>query len=164
MNDKLKLTTEEKIARYQAAADNEKYEAEMVWQTFSAFLLAQTIFLAFILQSSFAKDNLVKFNFGTNIAALFGLLICLPWMISFYRSMAFFNYRSKQAKITEPEGWDLLNGGSVNEQYYRKIRWIPKRISKYFTTRCSVALLIWFFIGIYITIIILTGPWILVKI
>lgn len=149
-----------KIARYQVAADNEKYEAEMVWQTFSAFLLAQTIFLAFLLQSSFAKNNLITYNFGTNVAALFGLLICIPWMISFYRSMAFLNLRSKQARLAEPEGWNLLVGESVEEHHYKISKLIPDKIAKKFTTRCSVALLIWFFIGIYLIIICLSGPWI----
>jgi len=154
---------EKKIARYQAAAENEKYEADMVWQTFSAFLLAQTIFLAFLLQYSFGQNYVVHYALGINIAAIFGLLICVPWMISFYRSMAFFNLRATQAKFAEPEGWNLLNGESVEEKQFTVSKKIPKRISKYFTTRCSVALLIWFFIGIYILIILLSGPWILLK-
>lgn len=147
-----------RIARYQAAAENEKYEADMVWQTFSAFLLAQTIFLAFLLQSLFGQNYVVHFAFGTNIAAIFGLLICVPWMISFYRSMAFFNLRSKQARSAEPEGWDLLKGESVDE-HFKISNWVPQSVARKFTTRCSVVLLIWFFIGIYSLIIILSGPW-----
>jgi hypothetical protein len=149
----------EKISKYLAAAENEKYEADMVWRTFSAFLLAQTIFLAFLLQSTFGKNYVIAFYFGTNIAALFGLLICIPWMISFYRSMAFFNLRVAQSRAAEPEGWNLLNGEGVNKKYFKIPKWIPKKIAKRLTTRCSVVLLIWFFIGIYITIFIISGPW-----
>ncbi len=147
------------IAKYEAAANNEKYEAEMVWQTFSAFLLAQTIFLAFLLQSSFAKENMIKFDLGTNVAAIFGLLICVPWMISFYRSMAFLNLRSEQARLAEPESWNLLSV-SVEERHYKIAKWIPNKVAKKLTTRCSVVLLIWFFVGIYLIIFFFSGPWI----
>jgi len=154
---------EKQIALYQAAAECEKYEGEMVWQTFNAFLLAQTIFLAFLLQSSFGKDYVVKFELGTNLAAIFGLLICIPWMISFYRSMAFLNLRHKQAKSVEPTGWDLLTKEPVGMKHFIILPAVSEKIVKWFTTRCSVLLLIWFFIGMYITIIILSGPWIRVH-
>lgn len=148
------------IARYQAAAEHEKYEGEMVWKTFSAFLLAQTIFLAFILQPSFGKYYVVAFKLGTNLAAIFGLLICIPWIISFYRSMAYLNLRHDQAKSVEPVGWDLLTKDPVETKHFKLSPMVLKMIAKRFTTRCSVLLLIWFFIGMYIMIIILSGPWI----
>jgi hypothetical protein len=153
------MDDKEIIARYQAAAENEKYEAQMVWQTFSAFLLAQTIFLAFLLQSLFGKGNINGFYPGIYISAIFGLVICAPWTISFYRSMAFFNLRVDQAKNAEPEGWNLLNGKSIENGYYDFSPIFPKYFSKYLTTRCSVVFLIWVFILIYTTILLLSGPW-----
>lgn len=147
------------IARYQAAADNEKYEGDMVWQTFSAFLLAQTIFLAFLLQSLFGKNNSIGYYPGVCFAAFFGFIICIPWFLSFKRSMAYLDLRRDQAKDAEPDGWNLLKGESVEEKYFIIPKWIPKIIADKLTTRFSVALLIFFFAIVYLVIIFLSGPW-----
>jgi hypothetical protein len=150
--------TEPDIERYLQAAENEKYEADMVWETFNAFLLAQTIFLAFLLQSNFSKDYKLGYNLGTNIASLFGLLLCFPWITSFYRSMVIFNYRAKQARLLEPEGWNLLND-SIEDLHLKYYPHIPIIISKRLTTRCSVVMLIWLFILIYLILIFISSPW-----
>jgi len=150
--------------KYQSALEHVRYEGQLLWQIFGAFLLAHTVFLAFLLQSALGREQIVGYSSGSFFASLVGFLLCIPWIASYLRSSAYYEFRMAQAKEAEPDSWNLLkrNGEkfaegeevTIGEKKYR-VRWF----SRVLRTKRSVPLLIAFFIIIYLIILILNGPW-----
>src|SRR5690349_3000755 len=92
--------------QYQAALEHLKFEGELLWQIFGAFLLAHTVFMAFLLQV--LNKPLPANHPGGFWGSLVGLLLCLPWYSSFLRNSAYYDFRMAQARAAEPPTWHLL--------------------------------------------------------
>jgi len=150
--------------RYQSALEQVRYEGELLWQIFGSFLLAHTVFLAFLLQSTLGRKPIVGYHPGGFFATIVGLLLCIPWTASYLRSSAYYIFRMAQAKEAEPSGWNLIKGNgekfaagckvTIGKESYR-IGWFARVLR----TQRSVPLLIVFFGIIYLSIFILNGPW-----
>lgn len=150
--------------RYQSALEQVRYEGQLLWQIFGSFLLAHTVFLAFLLQSTLGREPIVGYHPGGFLAAVVGLLLCIPWAASYLRSSAYYIFRMAQAKEAEPCGWNLIKGDgekfaagekvTIGGEPYQ-IGWLPRVLR----TKRSVPLLIVFFGMIYLSILILNGPW-----
>lgn len=150
--------------KYQSALEHLRYEGQLLWQIFAPFLLAHTVFLAFLLPSALGSEPVVGFRPGAFFAAVAGLLLWLPWMASYLRSSRYYDFRMAQAKEAEPCDWNLLGGRGerfaagepvrVEGKLYQ-IGWLARVLR----TRRSTPLLIGFFAALYLVILILSGPW-----
>lgn len=94
---------------YNIAIQQVRYEGQVLWQRFSAFLWPHTIFLAFVLNSA-AAHRFAVYSPGVFWPSVIGLPLCLPWLAVYERSAAYYNFRIAQARAVEPPGWQLLGG------------------------------------------------------
>ena len=150
--------------RYQSALEQVRYEGQLLWQIFGSFLLAHTVFLAFLLQSALGREQIVGYHLGAFFAALVGLLLCIPWAASYFRSSAYYIFRMAQAKEAEPSDWNLIKGDgekfaagykvTIGKESYR-VGWLARVLR----TQRSVPLLIVFFVMVYLSTFVLNGPW-----
>jgi hypothetical protein len=97
--------------RYSVAVEQVRFEGHLLWQIFGAFLLAQTVFLAFLLPA-FSQEVLHS-RPSVFISAFVGLLLCVPWFATYRRSSDYYCFRMAQARELEPEGWNILRGDGV---------------------------------------------------
>jgi len=99
---------------YTQALEQVRYEGQLLWQIFGAFLLAHSVFLAFLLQSAFSTPG-AGFKPSVFYPGLLGAFLCLPWFAAYTRSSDYYIFRMAQAKAMEPDGWNLIKG--VGEQF-----------------------------------------------
>lgn len=88
--------------RYSYAIQLLLKESDVYWQTYSAFLVAHGVFLAFLLDSDYKDDHRIL------AAAVLGFILCIPWIASLERNRAKYKLRMEQAKAFEPKNWNLL--------------------------------------------------------
>ena len=106
------MPDEDKILqKYQIAIETMRYEGQLLWQIFNAFLLAHTVFMAFLLQAAFNLQA-GSHNIGSFIAGVIGILLCIPWMATYQRSSEYYIFRMIQAREAEPDGWGFLKDKS----------------------------------------------------
>lgn len=150
--------------RYNAALEHVRYEGQLLWQIFGAFLLAHTIFLAFLLPSA-AESARWHSAPAVFWPCVVGLTLCVPWFATYFRSSAYYMFRMAQAAAAEPSGWNLLKGDGqrfsdgeevvmIGEKPYR-----PNWIARHLRTRRSVPMMIWAFVVLYGFLAISSGPW-----
>lgn len=149
--------------QYAHALEQVRYEGQLLWQIFGAFLLAHTVFLAFLLQSSF-NTAVPGFQSAVFYPALLGALLCLPWYAAYSRSSDYYIFRMTQARSLEPAGWNLIQGQGVQfsagnavdigGQSYR-VNWLGRVLR----TKRSVPLLLLSFLGAYLALVVWRGPW-----
>lgn len=154
----------EKIQEYLSALEHVRYEGQLLWQIFGAYLLAHTVFLAFLLHAIFAAGSVVQWRIATFIAGVIGLLLCVPWMASYLRSSAYYVFRMAQARAKEPSGWNLIGGDgkdfaagkrvTVDGESYQ----IPG-IAQVLRTKRSVPLLVAVFAVVYLGVAVASAPW-----
>jgi len=159
MNDESKS-----MDSYTNALEQVRYEGQLLWQIFSAFLLAHTVFLAFLLQTAFGSGRMNSYHPGVFLASVVGGLLCIPWAASYSRSSDYYTFRMAQAREAEPTGWNLLKGEGEQFSAGRsvKIGTQTHRVSwlgRVLRTKRSVPLLIAFFALVYLGIFALSGPW-----
>ena len=151
-----------KIQRYQIAVENMRYEGQLLWQISNAFLIVHTVFMAFLLQTTFSQNAKCQ-SYGLFLAGLIGVLLCIPWMASYQRSSHYYIFRLFQAREVEPEGWDILKNKGEEFSSGQKIR-IGKStcqinwLARVLRTKRSVPLLILTFASTYILIAIISWP------
>jgi len=149
--------------RYRAALEHVRYEGQLLWQIFHAFLLAHTVFLSFLLNSAFRSES-SGYQPAVFFPGLLGLFLCLPWFASYLRSSAYYKFRMAQAKETEPEDWNIIGGKgerfsrglpvTIGDECYR-IHWLGRILR----TKRSVPALILAFALAYAGLVIWCGPW-----
>ena len=91
-------------SKYEAISEQAHFDGEHRWNVFASFLLAQTVFTAFLLQSGLTTP-LCSSRLGPCFAGLLGLILCLPWYATYRRLNAYYEYRIAQAREIEPSGW-----------------------------------------------------------
>jgi len=151
------------IREYLTALEHVRYEGQLLWQIFGAFLVAHTVFLAFLLQATFGGEQVVQYRLGTFIGGFIGFLLCIPWMASYFRSSAYYIFRMLQAREKEPSEWNLIKGKgedfsagkcvTVSDETCQ-VPWIARLLP----TKRSVPLLIIVFAVVYATVVIVSGP------
>jgi len=146
------------------ALEQVRYEGQLLWQIFGAFLLPHSVFLAFILQNAFNGDALTLSRPGVFIASVVGFLLCIPWVASYSRSSDYYIFRMAQARAAEPPGWDLLHGAGekfsagnsvvIGGTHYR-VKWLGRALR----TKYSAPMLILIFALAYVAVAVISGPW-----
>jgi hypothetical protein len=148
---------------YAHALEQVRYEGQLLWQIFGAFLLAHTVFVAFLLQSAFS-NTAPGFQASVFYPAMLGAILCLPWYATYSRSSDYYIFRMAQAKALEPAGWNLIQGQGeqfsagkpvviAGERY--RVNWLGRMLR----TKRSVPLLLLSFLAAYVTLMIWRGPW-----
>jgi hypothetical protein len=151
--------------RYSAALDLLGQERQLFWQTFSAFLLAHTVFMAFLLQAV-SHSDIPSWSPVLWLASWLGFILCVPWLAAQWRTSAYNDLRMAQAREAEPAPWRLLKDISqafaegnrviIEERPFQ----LPRLIRRLrLRTTYSVMALIGLFAVMYVVIAILTGPW-----
>ena len=134
-----------------------------MWQALTPFLLAHTIFLAFLFRAD-VWSNPFSYQLGVFIAALAGLLLCIPWITSFVRCISYFRLRQAQARQSEPEDWRILR--DVGEKFAEGEKVFvgkdPYHIpfpGTLLRTRHAIVFMMGIFALTYTFILISSGPW-----
>ena len=164
MNQASTSTDGEKCSKYQVAIQLLQYDQQILWLIFGAFLLPQTVLLGFLLDSTLSAGPVAVWHVGRFIAAVLGLLVCVPWFAAYKRNAAYYFFRMSQAKAAEPDGWHLLR--EEGEKFADghevvvdgKAHQLPC-LSRVLRTRWAILMLMSLFPIIYVALVILTGPW-----
>ena len=147
---------------YSHALEQVRYEGQLLWQIFGAFLLAHTVFLAFLFQSAFTAPS--GFQPSVFFPGLLGAVLCFPWFATYTRSSDYYIFRMAQARALEPDGWNIIRGQGENfsagqsvvvaEKCYR-VSWVGRVLR----TKRSVPMLVLSFLGAYVVLVVWRGPW-----
>jgi hypothetical protein len=149
---------------YDAAIQHLFADCDAAWRSFESFLLAQTVFLAFLLQNAFAnQEDQFTFRIGAFGASIVGIVICVLWWACCARNFAYMKLRVLQARNIEPKDWSLLNGVglafsegkevTIGKGHYR-MRWYARLRASY-----TIYILILIFAIVYGLIAVSSGPW-----
>ncbi len=158
------MNDNEQIELYKTALEQVRYEGQLLWQIFNAFLLAHTVFVAFLLQATFGQQPIANSRPTVLVAGVIGLALCILWAATYLRSSAYYIFRMAQAREAEPPGWKLLKEAGEEFSSGRQVRigantyqatWLGRNLR----TKRSVPLLIAVFAIIYLGIICISVPW-----
>ncbi|HEX5587947.1 MAG TPA: hypothetical protein VFZ17_11620 [Acidimicrobiia bacterium] len=98
------------VEQFAAARDILRYESDRLSSVFSAFLLANTFLMGFLLHAATTSGSLPG-EPGTAVAGgLFGLCMAGAWLAAYERNASALEMRLARARETEPDGWELLSG------------------------------------------------------
>ncbi len=105
-----KRDDEHAAEHFAAARDMLRFESERLSSVFSAFLLANTVFLGFLLHAATGSGGLPG-DPGTAVAGgLVGMCVSGLWLAAYERNASALEMRMARARETEPDGWELLTG------------------------------------------------------
>jgi hypothetical protein len=98
------------MEHFAAARDMVHFESDRLSNIFSAFLLANTLLMGFLLHATTAGGGFPG-RPGTAIAGgVVGLCVSALWLAAYERNIASLEMRMARARETEPDGWELLTG------------------------------------------------------
>lgn len=148
---------EDKLEKYKCFLEQLRYDGGLLWRITGVFLLPNSIFLAFLLTVSFEKERIG--SLGIVVAAIIGCVLSFCWLLAYFRSLAFYDFRMAQAKEVECSEWNLLKGKhkkfmkgdtvEIEERPYC-LRWYQN-----LRTRHAVVMIIIMFLGTYSFILLL---------
>jgi hypothetical protein len=105
-----KRDDEHALEHFAAARDMLRYESDRLSNVFAAFLLANTLFLGFVLHAATGGGGLPG-DAGVAVAAgLVGLCVSGLWLAAYERNASAVDMRMARAREIEPDGWELLTG------------------------------------------------------
>lgn len=147
---------------YQVAILQVRYEGQLLWQRFAAFLTPHTIFLAFVLHA-FSNRQFPAFNLWIFLAGILGFVLCIPWLAVYVRSSAYYTFRIAQAREVEPSEWQLLAGIAekfsagepVKVRDNHRMPWLARKLR---TERAGLVM-IGIFLLVYFALVVVAGPW-----
>lgn len=148
---------------YDAAVLQVRYEGQLLWQRFGAFLLPHSVFLAFVLNSASA-GQIGHYSFRTFWSSVVGFLLCVPWLAVYMRSSAYYSFRIAQAREIEPAGWHLFGGKARDfsagknvtvSSENRRMPWLARRLR---TEQAGWSMIFVFFL-VYLAVVVASGPW-----
>jgi hypothetical protein len=98
------------MEHFEAARDMLRYESDRLSNVFGAFLLANTVFVGFLLHAATANGGFPGDSGIALVGGLVGLCVSSLWLASYERNAATLDMRMARARETEPDGWELLTG------------------------------------------------------
>jgi hypothetical protein len=105
-----KRDDEHAMEHFAAARDMLRYESDRLSSIFSAFLLANTVLMGFLLHAATGGGGFPG-ETGTAVAGgLVGLCVSGLWLAAYERNASALEMRIARARETEPDGWELLTG------------------------------------------------------
>jgi hypothetical protein len=105
-----KRDDEHAMEHFAAARDMLHYESDRLSNIFSAFLLANTVLLGFLLHAATGNGGFPG-EPGTAIAGgLLGVCVSGWWLAAYEHSAATVQMRLARARETEPDDWEVVTG------------------------------------------------------
>ena len=105
-----KRDDEHAMEHFAAARDMLRYETERLSAVFSAFLLANTVLMGFLLHAATGGGGFPG-EPGTAIAGgLFGLVVSVVWFGAYEYNASAVDMRLARARETEPDDWEVVTG------------------------------------------------------
>jgi hypothetical protein len=149
--------TVNKMERYKMLLDLMKYHQTVIWGSFTAFALTHSIFLGVFARYAIevGLTTSPQSHWGVIGSAAMGLVLWLPWYVTYQRSNFYFLFRLEQAKRAEPEGLNILRGSmerltDYGEVFIEQKRYrLPFLVSR-IQTRTIVPLFILGYAAIYV--------------
>ncbi len=135
-----------------------------MWQSSQAFLVANTIIIAFISQSIFKTDGQIEFkpNWGIFTLSIIGVAISFLWLGTYIRRSKYYEFRMSQARQREPDSWNLVDGDGRDFAEGGYVVIDGKRydlgFGKMFKTRIVIIFFILLFILLYVIVSFITLP------
>ena len=152
---------EDRRERYKSVLGHVQYERQLLYSLFNIFLLADVVFLGFLLNYILGQEKYSGFNMGAGLVALVGLVLSIFWLADYRRRSKYYIFRMAQARDVEVEleGWSLIGGDGRDFAEGKKIQagkedhqmsWFEM----VFRTKHVLPALICLFIGVYAVIIV----------
>src|SRR6478735_8729864 len=102
-----KRDDEHAMEHFAAARDMLRYESDRLSSIFSAFLLANTVLIGFVLHATMTSGGFPG-EPGTALAGgLVGVCVSALWLAAYERNVSVLEMRMARARETEPDGWEL---------------------------------------------------------
>jgi hypothetical protein len=98
------------MEHFAAARDMLHFESDRLSNIFSAFLLANTVLMGFLLHAATSSGGFPG-EPGTAVAGgLVGVCVTGLWLAAYERNSALLEMRMARARETEPDDWELITG------------------------------------------------------
>jgi len=105
-----KRDDEHAMEHFAAARDMLHYESDRLSNIFSAFLLANTVLMGFLLHSTTTSDGFPGTPGTAITGGLVGVCVSALWLAAYERNVSVLEMRIARARETEPDDWELLTG------------------------------------------------------
>ena len=105
-----KRDDEHAMEHFTAARDMLRFESDRLSNIFSAFLLANTVFIGFLLHASTSSGGFPGEPGTAAAGGVVGLCVSCLWLAAYERNACLLEMRMARARETEPDGWELLTG------------------------------------------------------
>ena len=105
-----KRDDEHAMEHFEAARDMLRFESDRLSNIFSAFLLANTVLMGFLLHAATSSGGFPG-EPGTAVAGgVIGMCVSALWLAAYERSASALDMRMARARETEPDGWEVVTG------------------------------------------------------
>src|SRR3954447_7512868 len=98
------------MEHFAAARDMLRFESERLSNIFSAFLLADTVLMGFVLHAATRAGGFPGEPGTALVGGVVGLCVSGLWLAAYERIASTLEMRMARARETEPDGWELLTG------------------------------------------------------
>ena len=105
-----KRDDEHPMEHFAAARDMLRYESDRLSSVFSAFLLANTVLMGFLLHAAMSSGGFPGEPSTAVAGGLIGLCVSGLWFAAYERNASALEMRMARARETEPDDWELLTG------------------------------------------------------
>lgn len=146
----------DKLEKYKCFLEQLRYDGGLLWRIMGVFLLPNSIFMAFLLTVSFGKERIS--SQGIVVAAIIGCVLSFFWLLAWFRSLAFYDFRMAKAREVELSEWNLLKGKPEKFRRGRPVRigksckWLT--LCQKLKTRHAVAVIVIMFLVAYLYILV----------
>jgi len=101
---------EHALEHFAAARDMLRFEADRLSNIFSAFLLANTVLMGFLLHATTTGGGFPGEPGTAVTGGLVGVCVSGLWLAAYERNSSLLEMRMARARETEPDDWELLTG------------------------------------------------------
>ncbi len=153
MNNSRRIEGED-LEKYRFAFDMHRCTWNDMWEVFGWFLLAHTVFLAFLLRTVAERQSYACFSLDSFVTGFVGLVLCIPWLATNSRCRQYADFRFKEAKSLEPSGWGMLK--ERGEEFSKSG---ISGVGRIMPTRYAGRAVIVTFLVVYLAAVAFSGPW-----
>jgi hypothetical protein len=98
------------MEHFAAARELLRYEADRMSAIFSAFLLANTLLMGFLLHTAAGSGDFPGEPSKAVVGGVLGLCVSGLWLAAYEHIASAVDMRIARAREIEPDGWELLTG------------------------------------------------------
>jgi hypothetical protein len=98
------------MEHFEAARDMLRFESDRLSNVFSAFLIANTLLMGFLLHASTGHGGFPGEPGTACVGGLVGLCVSGLWLAAYERNASLVDMRLARARETEPDGWEVVTG------------------------------------------------------